>query len=216
MKTNLPIHMDAWQDFKHSWLGVATITAVLAIIIIVLIALLTYLIFKKYDGAFSDYDERSLLSVHASAFFCLIFALVSCTFIPINCKGYNPRAQTAYASKNSNVEWKAKGYGLPNLHGQYWSDDYLTFKNANIRIAKTEWSNKKQTVKPINSIGKAWFIVAQKIENSPKPHLNTKIRVYLNRTQGSVETPTGTEKFICYVNNQKDKGENDYQVLDYK
>lgn len=34
MKTNLPIHMDAWQDFKHSWLGVATITAVLAIIIL--------------------------------------------------------------------------------------------------------------------------------------------------------------------------------------
>lgn len=134
--------------------------------------------------------------------------------------GPNPRDNTAYddssQTQTTNLYWDERfdGIGEPSTH--YYHDDYLELKHTNVKIARGQWSNSGVRITPLNSTGRAWLIVARKVQNSPKPHANIKMDVHLSYTKASVETLQGTKKYICYVKNIKPKVDKKYTVLKYK
>lgn len=209
MSVFLPMHLSAWQAFLHNafvqWCG-PFIGIALAIISLFI---------------WMDIDERPILIIPT-----ILTMLLSCAmlFSPSSLNGGpNPRANTAYddssQTQTTNLywdEWRGGigGHGGPSLN--YYHDDYLEFKHTNVKIARGHWNNSGVRITPLNSTGRAWLIVARKVQNSPKPHVNIKIDTHLSYTKASVETPQGTKKYICYVKNIKPKVDKDYTVLKYK
>lgn len=212
MKIFLPVHMDALNNFVHTWGGMTFLLLMAIGLFITSVILL----------AAAD-DSNSIL-VGIASIVSATFALTA-LFLGASCQrtthSYNPRKNTVYAMSPKDVEanahWKESPYvGDVNLNNQYWHDEYLKIDHSDVKIAKTHWSNEGQTISSLNSTGKAWLKVAQKVQIQPHPHANTKFDIHLGYTKASVETPDGVKKFVCYVNNQKTHSENNYQVIDYK
>lgn len=212
MKIFLPVHMDALNNFIHTWGGMTFLLLMAIVLFILSIILLSA----------ADYSN--------SIFVCIASIVSVALAMTALCLGascqrtthsYNPRKNTVYAMSPKNVEanahWKESPYvGGVNFNNQYWHDEYLQIDHSDVKIAKTHWSNEGQTISSLNSTGKAWLKVAQKVRMQPKPHANIKFDIHLGYTKASVETPDGVKKFVCYVNNQKTHSENNYQVIDYK
>lgn len=205
MKIFLPVHMDALNNFVHTWGGMTFLLLMAIGLFILSIILLST----------ADYSYSIFVGILA----------ITALYLGASCQrttsSYNPRKNTVYAMSPKDVEanahWKESPYvGGVNFNNQYWHDEYLQIDHSDVKIAKTHWSNEGQTVSSLNSTGKAWLKVAQKVQMQPQPHANTKFDIHLGYTKASVETPDGVKKFVCYVNNQKTHSENNYQVIDYK
>lgn len=209
MSVFLPMHLSAWQAFLHNafvqWC-VPFVGIALGIISIFI---------------WMDIDEHSALVMPAILAMLLEFCVL---FSPFTLNdGPNPRDNTAYDDssqmQNTTLYWDEwlggiGGLGGPSTH--YYHDDYLKLKHTDVKIARGHWSNSGVRITPLNSTGRAWLIVARKVQNSPQPHANIKIDTHLSYTKASVETPQGTKKYICYVKNIKPKVDKDYTVLKYK
>lgn len=209
MKIFLPVHMNALNNFVHTWGG---ITFLLLMAIVLLIVSIIFL--SVVDSVLTSIPPIVSLLLA----FIALFLGASCQHTT---SSYNPRKNTVYAMSPKDVEanahWKeSPDVGGVNFNNQYWHDEYLQIKHSDVKIAKTHWSNKGQTISSLNSTGKAWLKVAQKVQMQPQPHANTKFDIHLGYTKARVETPDGVKKFVCYVNNQKTHNENNYQVIDYK
>lgn len=209
MKIFLPVHMNALNNFVHTWGG---ITFLLLMAIVLLIVSIIFL--SVVDSVLTSIPPIVSLLLA----FIALFLGASCQHTT---SSYNPRKNTVYAMSPKDVEanahWKESPYvGDVNFNNQYWHDEYLQIKHSDVKIAKTHWSNEGQTISSLNSTGKAWLKVAQKVQMQPQPHANTKFDIHLDYTKARVETPDGVKKFVCYVNNQKTHIENNYQVIDYK
>ena len=209
MKIFLPVHMNALNNFVHTWGGMTFLLLMAIGLFIVSIILLSV-------------ADSVLTSIPSIVSLLLAFTAIC---LGASCQrtthSYNPRKNTVYAMSPKDVEanahWKESPYvGDVNFNNQYWHDEYLQIKHSDVKIAKTHWSNEGQTISSLNSTGKAWLKVAQKVQMQPQPHANTKFDIHLGYTKASVETPDGVKKFVCYVNNQKTHSENNYQVIDYK
>lgn len=209
MKIFLPVHMNALNNFVHTWGGMTFLLLMAIGLFIVSIILLSV-------------ADSVLTSIPSIVSLLLAFTAIC---LGASCQrtthSYNPRKNTVYAMSPKDVEanahWKESPYvGDVNFNNQYWHDEYLQIKHSDVKIAKTHWSNKGQTISSLNSTGKAWLKVAQKVQMQPQPHANTKFDIHLGYTKARVETPDGVKKFVCYVNNQKTHSENNYQVIDYK
>ena len=209
MKIFLPVHMNALNNFVHTWGGMTFLLLMAIGLFIVSIILLSV-------------ADSVLTSIPSIVSLLLAFTALG---LGASCQrtthSYNPRKNTVYAMSPKDVEanahWKESPYvGDVNFNNQYWHDEYLQIKHSDVKIAKTHWSNEGQTISSLNSTGKAWLKVAQKVQMQPQPHANTKFDIHLGYTKASVETPDGVKKFVCYVNNQKTHSENNYQVIDYK
>ena len=209
MKIFLPVHMDALNNFVHTWGGM-TFLLLMAIGLFIL----SIILLSAADSV--------LISIPSIVSLLLAFTAIC---LGASCQrtthSYNPRKNTVYAMSpkdvEANAQWKESPYvGGVNFNNQYWHDEYLQIKHSDVKIAKTHWSNEGQTISSLNSTGKAWLKVAQKVQMQPHPHANTKFDIHLGYTKASVETPDGVKKFVCYVNNQKTHSENNYQVIDYK
>lgn len=212
MKIFLPVHMDALNNFVHTWGGMTFLLLMAIGLFIVSIILLLV----------TDYSNSIFVGI---ASIVSVALALTALFLGASCQrttsSYNPRKNTVYAMSSKDVEanahWKESPYvGDINFNNQYWHDEYLQIKHSDVKIAKTHWSNKGQTISSLNSTGKAWLKVAQKVQMQPQPHANTKFDIHLGYTKARVETPDGVKKFVCYVNNQKTHSENNYQVIDYK
>lgn len=207
MKVILLMHMNNLQQFTHSWWGVTILS----------IVLITLLVIGLLIAAIGNEANPVPSFIGAVISLSSIIPLVMLIFTKSNINP-NPRADTAYSS-NATVEWKNNSsdhvYGI-NFQGKYYHDDYLCIDGTNVKIAKTHWTNKEQTITPLNSTGRAWMTVAKKIQAQPKPHAYIEMDVHLSYTKGSVDTPEGTKKFVCYVNNKHPNDNKDYQVLQYK
>ena len=212
MKIFLPVHMDALNNFVHTWGGMTFLLLMAIGLFILSIILLSV----------ADYFD-SILAGIASIVSVALAMTALC--LGASCQptthSYNPRKNTVYAMSPKDVEanahWKESPYvGGVNFNNQYWHDEYLQIDHSEVKIAKTHWSNEGQTISSLNSTGKAWLKVAQKVQMQPQPHANTKFDIHLGYTKASVETPDGVKKFVCYVNNQKTHSENNYQIIDYK
>lgn len=206
MSVFLPIHLSAWQAFLHNvfaqWCGpfVGIALGIISIFI------------------WMDIDEHSVLVIPA-----ILTLLLGCAilFSPLSLNdGPNPRDNTAYSdssqTQTTNLYWDEWRSGLGGLSNNYYHDDYLKLKHTDVKIARGHWSNSGVRITPLNPTGRAWLIVARRVQNSPKPHVNIKIDTHLSYTKASVETPQGTKKYICYVKNIKPKVDKDYTVLKYK
>lgn len=209
MSVFLPMHLSPWQAFLHNafvqwcvpFVGIA----------LVIISLFIWM----------DIDEHFTLIMPA-----ILTMLLGCAilFSPFSLNdGPNPRDNTAYDDssqvQNTTLYWDEwlggiDGLGGPSAH--YYHDDYLKLKHTDVKIARGHWDNSGVRITPLNSTGRAWLIVARKVQNSPQPHVNIKIDTHLSYTKASVETPQGTKKYICYVKNIKPKVDKDYTVLKYK
>lgn len=209
MKIFLPVHMNALNNFVHTWGGMTFLLLMAIGLFIVSIILLSV-------------ADSVLTSIPSIVSLLLAFTAIC---LGASCQrtthSYNPRKNTVYAMSPKDVEanahWKESPYvGDVNFNNQYWHDEYLQIKHSDVKIAKTHWSNEGQTISSLNSTGKAWLKVAQKVQMQPQPHANTKFDIHLGYTKARVETPDGVKKFVCYVNNQKTHSENNYQVIDYK
>ena len=209
MKIFLPVHMNALNNFVHTWGGMTFLLLMAIGLLIVSIILLSV-------------ADSVLTSIPSIVSLLLAFTALC---LGASCQrtthSYNPRKNTVYAMSpkdvEANAQWKESPYvGRVNFSNQYWHDEYLQIKHSDVKIAKTHWSNKGQTISSLNSTGKAWLKVAQKVQMQPQPHANTKFDIHLGYTKARVETPDGVKKFVCYVNNQKIHSENNYQVIDYK
>lgn len=209
MKIFLPVHMNALNNFVHTWGGMTFLLLMAIVLFIVSIILLSV-------------ADSVLTSIPSIVSLLLAFTALC---LGASCQrtthSYNPRKNTVYAMSpkdvEANAQWKESPYvGRVNFNNQYWHDEYLQIKHSDVKIAKTHWSNKGQTISSLNSTGKAWLKVAQKVQMQPQPHANTKFDIHLGYTKARVETPDGVKKFVCYVNNQKTHSENNYQVIDYK
>lgn len=212
MKIFLPVHMNALNNFVHTWGGMTFLTFLLLMAIGLLIV--SIILLSVADSVLTSIPSIVSLLLAFTAL-CLGASCQRTTH------SYNPRKNTVYAMSPKNVEanaqWKESRYvGRVNFNNQYWHDEYLEIKHSDVKIAKTHWSNKGQTISSLNSTGKAWLKVAQKVQMQPQPHANTKFDIHLGYTKARVETPDGVKKFVCYVNNQKTHSENNYQVIDYK
>ena len=209
--------MDALNNFVHTWGGMTFLLLMAIGLFITSVILLSV----------ADSVLTSIASIVSATF------ALTALFLGASCQrttsSYNPRKNTVYAMSPKDVEanahWKESPYvGDVNLNNQYWHDEYLKIDHSDVKIAKTHWSNEGQTISSLNSTGKAWLKVAQKVQMQPHPHANTKFDIHLGYTKASVlgytkasvETPDGVKKFVCYVNNQKTHSENNYQVIDYK
>ena len=201
--------MNALNNFVHTWGGMTFLLLMAIGLFIVSIILLSV-------------ADSVLTSIPSIVSLLLAFtALCLGASCQRTTSSYNPRKNTVYAMSpkdvEANAQWKESPYvGRVNFSNQYWHDEYLQIKHSDIKIAKTHWSNKGQTISSLNSTGKAWLKVAQKVQMQPQPHANTKFDIHLGYTKAHVETPDGVKKFVCYVNNQKIHSENNYQVIDYK
>lgn len=209
MSVFLPMHLSAWQAFLHNafvqWCG-PIVGIALGIISICI---------------WMNIDERPALVMPA-----ILTMLLGCAilFSPLSLNdGPNPRDGTAYddssQTQTTNLYWDEWLGGIGGLGGpslNYYHDDCLKLKHTDVKIARGQWSNSGVRITPLNATGRAWLIVARKVQNSPKPHVNIKIDTHLSYTKASVETPQGTKKFICYVKNIKPKVDKDYTVLKYK
>lgn len=209
MKIFLPVHMNALNNFVHTWVGMTFLLLMAIVLLIVSIILLSVA-----DSVLTGIPSIVSLLLAFTAL-CLGASCQRTTH------SYNPRKNTVYAMSpkdvEANAQWKESPYvGRVNFSNQYWHDEYLQIKHSDVKIAKTHWSNKGQTISSLNSTGKAWLKVAQKVQMQPQPHANTKFDIHLGYTKARVETPDGVKKFVCYVNNQKTHSENNYQVIDYK
>ena len=209
MKIFLPVHMNALNNFVHTWGGITFLLLMFIVLLIVSIILMSV-------------ADSVLTSITSIVLLLLAFTAFGLgTSCQRTTSSYNPRRNTVYAMSPKDVEanahWKESPYvrGV-NFNNQYWHDEYLQIKHSNVKIAKTHWSNKGQTISSLNSTGKAWLKVAQKVQMQPQPHDNIKFDIHLGYTKARVETPDGVKKFVCYVNNQKTHSENNYQVIDYK
>lgn len=210
MSVFLPMHLSAWQAFLHNafvqwcvpFIGIA----------LGIISIFIWL---------NVFDEHPILIMPA-----ILTMLLSCAilFSPLSLNdGPNPRDDTAYddssQTQTTNLYWDEQLGGICGLGGpslNYYHDDYLKLEHTDVKIARGHWSNSGVRITPLNSTGRAWLIVARKVQNSPKPHVNIKIDTHLSYTKASVETPQGTKKYICYVKNAKPKIDKDYTVLKYK
>lgn len=209
MKIFLPVHMNALNNFVHTWGGMTFLLLMSIVLLIVSIILLSVV-----DSVLTSIPPIVSLLL---AFIALFLGASS----QHTTSSYNPRKDTVYAMSpkdvDANAHWKeSPDVGGVNFNNQYWHDEYLQIKHSDVKIAKTHWSNKGQTISSLNSTGKAWLKVAQKVQMQPQPHANTKFDIHLGYTKARVETPDGVKKFVCYVNNQKTHSENNYQVIDYK
>lgn len=212
MKIFLPVHMDALNNFIHTWSGMTFLLLMAIGLYILSIILLSV----------ADYFNSIFVGIASIVSVALaLTALCLAASCQRTTSSYNPRKNTVYAMPPKDVEanahWKESPYvGRVNFNNQYWHDEYLQIDHSDVKIAKTHWSNEGQTVSSLNSTGKAWLKVAQKVQMQPQPHADTKFDIHLSYTKASVETPDGVKKFVCYVNNQKTHSENNYQVIDYK
>lgn len=209
MSVFLPMHLSPWQAFLHNafvqWCG-PFIGIALGIISIFICM---------------NIDERPILIMPT-----ILTMLLSCAilFSPLSLNdGPNPRDDTAYddssKTQTTNLYWNERLGGIYGLGGpslNYYHDDYLKLEHTDVKIARGQWSNSGVRITPLNSTGRAWLIIARKVQNSPKPHVNIKINTQLSYTKASVETPQGIKKYICYVKNAKPKVDKDYTVLKYK
>lgn len=210
MSVFLPMHLSAWQAFLHNafvqwcvpFIGIA----------LGIISIFIWL---------NVFDEHPILIMPA-----ILTMLLSCAilFSPLSLNdGSNPRDDTAYddssQTQTTNLYWDEQLGGICGLGGpslNYYHDDYLKLEHTDVKIARGHWSNSGVRITPLNSTGRAWLIVARKVQNSPQPHVNIKIDTHLSYTKASVETPQGTKKYICYVKNIKPKVDKDYTILKYK
>lgn len=209
MSVFLPMHLNAWQAFLHNafvqWCG-PFVGIALGIISIYI---------------WLNIDERPTLVMPA-----ILTMLLGCAvlFSPSSLNnGPNPRDDTAYddssQTQTTNLYWDEWLGGIGGLGGpslNYYHDDYLKLKHTGVKIARGHWDNSGVRITPLNSTGRAWLIVARRVQNSPKPHANIKIDTHLSYTKASVETPQGIKKYVCYVKNIKPKVDKDYTVLKYK
>ena len=212
MSVFLPMHLNVLQTFLHN----AFVQWCVPLVGIALGIISIFIIFIWMDN-----DDHPALAMPA-----ILTMLLSCAilFSPFSLNdGPNPRDDTAYddssQTQTTNLYWDEwlggiGGLGGPSTH--YYHDDYLKLEHTNVKIARGQWSNSGVRITPLNSTGQAWLIVARKVQNSPKPHINIKINTHLSYTKASVETPQGTKKYICYVKNIKPKVDKDYTVLKYK
>lgn len=203
MNVFLPMHLSAWQAFLHN----AFVQWCVPFVAIALGIISLFI--------WMDIDEHFALIIPA-----ILTMLLGCAvlFSPFSLNdGPNPRENTAY-DDSSPVQTKTlywdEWLGGPSTH--YYHDDYLKLQRTDIKIARGHWNNSGVRITPLNSTGRAWLIVARKVQNSPKPHANIKMDTHLSYTKASVETPQGTKKYICYVKNIKPKVNKDYAVLKYK
>lgn len=209
MSVFLPMHLSPWQAFLHN-------AFVQWCVPFVGIALCLISIF-----IWMDIDDHPALVMPAILAMLLGFCVL---FSPFTLNdGPNPRDNTAYDDssqmQNTTLYWDEWLGGISGLGGpstRYYHDDYLKLKHTDVEIARGQWSNSGVRITPLNSTGRAWLIVASRVQNSPKPHANIKMDVHLSYTKASVETPQGTKKYICYVKNAKPKVDKDYTVLKYK
>lgn len=212
MSVFLPMHLNVLQTFLHN----AFVQWCVPLVGIALGIISIFIIFIWMDN-----DDHPALAMPA-----ILTMLLSCAilFSPFSLNdGPNPRDDTAYddssQTQTTNLYWDEQlggicGLGGPSTH--YYHDDYLKLQHTDVKIARGQWSNSGVRITPLNSTGRAWLIVARKVQNSPKPHVNIKINTHLSYTKASVETPQGTKKYICYVKNIKPKADKDYTVLKYK
>lgn len=207
MQVILPIHMSLWQQLLH------TVPAVIFLAVCLIILVFIFVTCMVISGEDSVKKQiYAIIGVFLSTFGMLIIgASLFCPSVHPN-----PRQNTTYRATNTktNVYWGHDSN--TSKHFSYYQDDYLFLKGTTVKLAKTQWSNKEQIITPLNSSGKAWMIVAKKLEEQPKPQANLKMDVHLSYTKGSVETPQGTKQFICYVNNKKIKQNSNYTTLTYK
>ena len=212
MSVFLPMHLNVLQTFLHN----AFVQWCVPLVGIALGIISIFIIFIWMDN-----DDHPALAMPA-----ILTMLLSCAilFSPFSLNdGPNPRDDTAYddssQTQTTNLYWDEQLGGICGLGGpsfNYYHDDYLKLNHTNVKIARGQWSNSGVRITPLNSTGRAWLIVARKVQNSPKPHVNIKINTHLSYTKASVETPQGTKKYICYVKNIKPKVDKDYTVLKYK
>lgn len=209
MSVFLPMHLNLWQAFLHNafvqWCGP---------VIGIALSIISLFIWMKID------DHPALIMP------TILTMLLSCAmlFSPASLNnGPNPRNGTAYdassKTQTTNLYWDKRLGGIGGLGGpslNYYHDDYLKLKHTDVKITRGHWNNSGVRITPLNSTGRAWLIVARRVQNSPKPHVNIKIDTHLSYTKASVETPQGTKKYICYVKNSKPKVDKDYTVLKYK
>lgn len=167
MKLFLPVHMNALNNFVHTWGGITFLLLMAIVLLIVSIILLSV-------------ADSVLTSIPPIVSLLLAFIAL---FLGASCQrttsSYNSHKNTVYAMSPKDVEanahWKESPYvGDVNFNNQYWHDEYLQIKHSDVKIAKTHWSNEGQTISLLNSTGKAWLKVAQKVQIQPQPHANTK------------------------------------------
>lgn len=189
MKVVLPFHPNGWQQF------VMDEQISIMIVIIVVFVIGTIMIFNSLEGTgWCLMGTAAILSL-------------SMMFTPLPDPKDEGNAYSDSCGISTNCTW--------NNDESIWNNDKLRLDNSHLVIAKAHRAGNSQIIKPLNETGRAWMIVANKIQAQPKPHKNIKMDIHLAYTQGSVETPQGTKKFICYVNKPNDTNKG-YQVLKYK
>ena len=148
MKIFLPVHMNALNNFVHTWGGMTFLLLMAIGLFIVSIILLSV-------------ADSVLTSIPSIVSLLLAFTAIC---LGASCQrtthSYNPRKNTVYAMSPKDVEanahWKESPYvGDVNFNNQYWHDEYLQIKHSDVKIAKTHWSNKGQTISSLNSKSEA-------------------------------------------------------------
>lgn len=216
MQIILPMHMPYYEQILHN----GFVILLLLILFYALFMVTVYFGLDAYDYHYTNTTKRQILNYVICSIAIIGIIFIGIGFYHAN-TDYNPRSTTAYRTSNAkcNVNW-VRDENLYSIHYHnnsihYYSNDSLVLNGTNVKLAKTYWSTKQQKIVPLNPSGKAWMIVAKKLESQPKPHANLTMDVHLSYTKGSIETPMGTKKFVCYVNNHKPNTNSTYTTLDY-